>query len=62
MGTVQPINKLPKHPCFCYNNRRNGGVFMEDRRRDARREPIIVDLDALVTKDHLLQKIEKVMD
>ena len=35
---------------------------MEDRRRDARREPIIVDLDALVTKNHLLRKIEKVMD
>ena len=25
---------------------------MDDRRRDARHEPIIVDLDALVTKDH----------
>ena len=35
---------------------------MEDWRRDARREPIIVDLDALVPKDHLLRKIEKVMD
>ena len=35
---------------------------MEDRRRDARREPIIVDLDALVPKDHLLRKIEKVMN
>ena len=35
---------------------------MEVWRRDARREPIIVDLDALVPKDHLLRKIEKVMD
>ena len=35
---------------------------MEDRRRDARHEPIIVDLDAPVPKDHLLRKIEKVMD
>ena len=35
---------------------------MEDWRRDARREPIIVDLDALVAKGHLLRKIEKVMD
>ena len=26
---------------------------MEDWRKDARREPIIVDLDALVPKDHL---------
>ena len=35
---------------------------MEDWRRDARREPIIVDLEALVPKEHLLRKIEKVMD
>ena len=34
---------------------------MEDWRRDARHEPIIVDLEALVPKDHLLRKIEKVM-
>ena len=35
---------------------------MEDWRKDARYEPIIVDLEALVPKDHLLRKIEKVMD
>lgn len=35
---------------------------MENWRRDARREPVITDLDALVPKDHLLRKIEKVMD
>ena len=35
---------------------------MENWRKDARREPIIVDLEALVPKDHLLRKIEKVMD
>lgn len=35
---------------------------MEDWRRDARREPIIVDIEALVPTDHLLRKIEKVMD
>lgn len=35
---------------------------MENWRKDARREPIIVDLGALVPKDHLLRKIEKVMD
>jgi len=35
---------------------------MEDRRKDARREPVITDLDALVPKDHMLRKIEKVMD
>ena len=39
-----------------------GDVFMEDWRKDARHEPIIVDLEALVPKDHLLRKIEKVMD
>ncbi len=35
---------------------------MEAWRKDARHEPIIVDLEALVPKDHLLRKIEKVMD
>ena len=35
---------------------------MESWRKDARREPVITDLDALVPKDHLLRKIEKVMD
>ena len=33
---------------------------MEDRRKDARREAIIADLEALVPKDHLLRKIERV--
>ena len=53
--------KLCKRPCFCYY-RRNGGVYMEGWRKDARHEPIIVDLEALVPKEHLLRKIEKVMD
>lgn len=35
---------------------------MENWRKDARREAVIVDLDALVPKEHLLRKIEKVMD
>ena len=35
---------------------------MEDWRKDARHKPIIVDLEALVPKDHLLRKTEKVMD
>lgn len=35
---------------------------MENWRKDARHEPIIVDLEALVPKEHLLRKIEKVMD
>ena len=34
---------------------------MEGWRKDARHEPIIVDLEALVPKEHLLRKIEKVM-
>lgn len=34
---------------------------MEERRKDARREPVIVDLEALVPEDHLLRKIERVM-
>ena len=35
---------------------------MEDWKKDARREPILVDLDALVPENHLLRKIERVMD
>ena len=35
---------------------------MEAWRKDARREPIIVDLEALVPENHLLRKIERVMD
>lgn len=35
---------------------------MEQWKRDCRREPVITDLDSLVPKEHLLRKIEKVMD
>ena len=35
---------------------------MEGWRKDARHEPIIVDLEALVPKEHLLREIERVMD
>ncbi len=35
---------------------------MEQWRKDGRKEVIMVDLEALVPKDHLLRKIEKVMD
>ena len=37
-----------------------GVFYMEGWRKDARHEPIIVDLEALVPKEHLLRKIEKV--
>ena len=35
---------------------------MERWRKDARKEPIIIDIDSLVPADHLLRKIERVMD
>ena len=35
---------------------------MDEWKRDARRDVVFVDIDALVPKDHLLRKIEKVMD
>lgn len=35
---------------------------MEEWRKDARKEAVITDLEALVPKEHLLRKIEKVMD
>ena len=48
---------------FWYNRRRNMEVWeMEQWEKDKRREPSIVDIDQLVPKDHLVRKIEKVMD
>lgn len=35
---------------------------MEEWRRDGRKEVVMVDMEALVPKDHLLRKIEKVMN
>ena len=35
---------------------------MEGWKRDGRKDVVMVDLDALVPKDHLLRKIERVMD
>ena len=35
---------------------------MESWKKDSRREAVITDIDALVPREHLLRKIEKVMD
>ena len=35
---------------------------MEEWKKDARRDVVLTDIDALVPEDHLLRKIEKVMD
>lgn len=35
---------------------------MEEWKKDGRKEVVMVDLDALVPKDHLLRKVERVMD
>ncbi len=35
---------------------------MDEWRKDARRDVVITDIDTLVPEDHLLRKIEKVMD
>ena len=35
---------------------------MDEWKKDARRDVVIVDIDTLVPEDHLLRKIEKVMD
>ena len=35
---------------------------MEEWKKDARRDAVITDIDALVPEDHLLRKVEKVMD
>lgn len=41
---------------------KTGGVKMEQWKRDGRKEVVMTDLDAIVPKDHLLRKTEKVMD
>ena len=46
----QLVKKLSKRPRFLYNIG-NGGVFMEQWRKDARKEPIIIDIDSLVPAD-----------
>ena len=35
---------------------------MEKWKKDARKEAMVVDIDMMVPKTHLLRKIEKVMD
>ena len=35
---------------------------MEKHAENARRKAMVIDIDMLVPKDHLLRKIEKVMD
>lgn len=35
---------------------------MEQKQEDNRRKAMVVDIDMLVLKDHLLRKVEKVMD
>jgi len=40
----------------------DGGEEMETWKQDKRRDVVMVDIDALVPKDHLLRKIERVMD
>ena len=57
----QTVKKLSIFPRFWYN-KRNGGVVMEQWRKDARNEIQFVDIDSLVPQEHLLRKIERVMD
>ena len=35
---------------------------MDEWKKDVRRDVVFVDIDTLVPQDHLLRKIEKVMD
>ena len=59
---LQCVKKLEIHLYFWQIKRGGGGELMESLKKDARRAPIIVDLDLLVPQDHLLRKIERVMD
>ncbi len=35
---------------------------MEERRKDARREPVIAELEALAPEDHLPRRLERVRE
>ena len=45
---------------FWYNER--GGSSVEGWKKDNRKEVVITDVESIVPKDHLLRKIERVMD
>ena len=65
LAELEALLSLSKNQCnilrFLYN-KGNGGGFMEKWKKDARKEAMVVDIDMLVPKTHLLRKIEKVMD
>ena len=65
-GLLGPRSSLSKnhiqHAFVSGIMKETGGVFMEQWKKDGRRDVVMVDLDALVPKEHLLRKIEKVMD
>ncbi len=58
--------QLVKEPCrwrgFSAIIEKKGGLRMENWRKNSRKDIVMVDVDALVPKDHLLRKIENVMD
>src|SRR5699024_6469320 len=60
-GRFSLSKNLSNIPRFLYN-KGNGGAFMEKWKKDVRKEAMVVDIDMLVPKTHLLRKIEKVMD
>ena len=47
---------------FFWYNKGKALTRMESWKKDARKEVVMTDLEALVPQDHLLRKIEKVMD
>lgn len=41
---------------------KSGGIRVEGWKKDNRKEVVITDVEGIVPKDHLLRKIERVMD
>jgi len=52
-GCRQPVKKAIQEPPVSCIIKGNGGVFVEGWRKDSRKEPVIIDLDALVPSDHM---------
>lgn len=58
----QAVKKLSKRPVSGKIVPDTGVCYMDRWKKDARKEAVITDLEALVPQDHLLRKVEKVMD
>ena len=57
---MQPVKEVAKRRLFWYNGEEVREMY--EKEVDGRREVAITDIEALVPENHLVRKIEKVMD